>query len=135
MSPTSTNGKICYVELPALDVTRSADFYAKVFGWKIRKRGNGHTAFDDAMGTVSGTWVTGRTRSRPRLLLLVGGRFPPDSASLRTEEESGERTGATPELHSEPGPKHNLPGKTKGRSFNQPQNWLSKKTSSGSKPF
>lgn len=71
MSPTSTNGKICYVELPALDVTRSADFYAKVFGWKIRKRGNGHTAFDDAMGTVSGTWVTGRTPAEPGLLLYV----------------------------------------------------------------
>ncbi len=29
--PTPINGKICYIEMPALDVRRSADFYAKVF--------------------------------------------------------------------------------------------------------
>ena len=32
--PTTINGKICYIEMPALDIRRSADFYAKVFGWK-----------------------------------------------------------------------------------------------------
>ena len=60
MPTTPTNGKICYVEIPALDIRRSADFYAKVFGWRIRKRGDGSTAFDDATGAVSGAWVTGR---------------------------------------------------------------------------
>ncbi len=34
MPSTPTNGKICYIEMPALDIRRSADFYAKVFGWK-----------------------------------------------------------------------------------------------------
>jgi len=33
MPPTTANGKICYVEIPATNVDRSADFYAKVFGW------------------------------------------------------------------------------------------------------
>ena len=46
MPPTLANGKICYIELPAADIRRSADFYAKVFGWGIRQRGNGSTAFD-----------------------------------------------------------------------------------------
>jgi predicted enzyme related to lactoylglutathione lyase len=54
------NGKICYIEMPADDVARSAAFYEKVFGWEIRKRGNGTTAFNDTTGEVSGTWVTGR---------------------------------------------------------------------------
>ena len=36
MPPTVVNGKICYIEIPALDIQRSADFYAKVFGWEIR---------------------------------------------------------------------------------------------------
>jgi predicted enzyme related to lactoylglutathione lyase len=58
--PNSAHGKICYVELPALDVARSAEFYRSVFGWKIRSRGDGATAFDDATGQVSGTWVAGR---------------------------------------------------------------------------
>ena len=72
MAPTPTNGKICYIEIPALDVARSADFYSKIFGWKIRQRGDGHTAFDDSTGQVSGTWVTGRrAAAEPGLLLYV----------------------------------------------------------------
>lgn len=60
MPPTFGHGKICYVEIPATDVARSAAFYEKVFGWKVRRRGDGSTAFDDGVGEVSGTWVTGR---------------------------------------------------------------------------
>ena len=60
MPPTLANGKICYLEMPATDVARSADFYGKVFGWNIRKRGDGSTAFDDTVNEVSGTWVRGR---------------------------------------------------------------------------
>jgi predicted enzyme related to lactoylglutathione lyase len=60
MPPKLGNGKICYVELPATDIARSADFYQKVFGWNIRKRGDGATAFDDGVGEVSGAWVLGR---------------------------------------------------------------------------
>jgi predicted enzyme related to lactoylglutathione lyase len=70
MSPTLANGKICYIEIPAVEISRSAAFYAKVFGWKLRKRGDGHTAFDDATGEVSGTWVTGRNPSREVGLLV-----------------------------------------------------------------
>ena len=60
MTPTLGNGKICYVEMPSSDVQRSTEFYEKVSGWKIRKRGDGAIAFDDGVGDVSGTWVTGR---------------------------------------------------------------------------
>jgi hypothetical protein len=58
--PTRANGKICYLEIPAEDVARSAEFYRTVFGWNIRKREDGVTAFDDSTGEVSGTWVVGR---------------------------------------------------------------------------
>jgi len=58
--PTRTNGKICYIEIPAVDVRRSTEFYEKVFGWHIRTRGDGSIAFDDSVGEVSGTWVLGR---------------------------------------------------------------------------
>ncbi len=58
--PTLANGKICYIEMPAIDIARSADFYKGVFGWNIRKRGDGSTAFDDTTGQVSGAWVLGR---------------------------------------------------------------------------
>ena len=61
MSSQSANGKICYIEIPAQDIARSADFYRRVFGWQIRQRGDGRTAFDDTTGQVSGAWVGGRT--------------------------------------------------------------------------
>jgi hypothetical protein len=71
MPPTLANGKICYIEIPAADVRRSADFYEKVFGWRIRQRGDGHTAFDDPTGEVSGTWVRGRPAAHPGLLIYI----------------------------------------------------------------
>ena len=70
MAPTLANGKICYVEIPAMDLSRSVLFYREVFGWGIRRRGDGSTAFDDAVGEVSGTWVAGRPPSREAGLLL-----------------------------------------------------------------
>ena len=58
--------------MPATDIARSADFYAKVFGWEIRKRGDGSTAFTDTVGQVSGTWSVGRPpASQPGLLVYV----------------------------------------------------------------
>jgi uncharacterized protein len=72
MPPTLANGKVCYIEIPAVDVHRSADFYAQVFGWQIRQRGDGHLAFDDTTGQVSGSWVVGRpAMSEPGLLIYV----------------------------------------------------------------
>jgi predicted enzyme related to lactoylglutathione lyase len=58
--PTIRNGKICYIEMPALDIDRSASFYKTVFDWNIRKRGDGATAFDDTVNEVSGAWVLDR---------------------------------------------------------------------------
>ena len=72
MPPTPANGKVCYVEIPATDVPRSAAFYRAVFGWQIRERGDGRTAFDDTTGEVSGAWVVGRpAASEPGLLVYV----------------------------------------------------------------
>jgi predicted enzyme related to lactoylglutathione lyase len=72
MPPTLANGKICYIEIPSIDVRRSAEFYEKVFGWRMRQRGDGSRAFDDTTGEVSGTWVLGRPPStQPGLLLYV----------------------------------------------------------------
>jgi len=70
--PTLANGKVCYIEIPALDIQASSDFYKEVFGWKIRRRGDGNVAFDDGAGEVSGTWVLGRKAStEPGLLIYI----------------------------------------------------------------
>ena len=72
MPPTLANGKLCYLEIPAVDSDRSARFYRDVFGWTIRQRGDGNTAFDDTVEQVSGAWVTGRPpATEPGLLLYV----------------------------------------------------------------
>ena len=72
MPPTLSNGKICYLEIPARDVARSADFYQKVFDWNMRQRGDGATAFDDAVGEVSGAFVLGRPpASAPGLMIYI----------------------------------------------------------------
>jgi predicted enzyme related to lactoylglutathione lyase len=72
MPPTRANGKICYIEIPATDITHSSEFYQRVFGWNIRKRSDGSIAFDDGVGEVSGTWVLGRPPSaQPGLLMYI----------------------------------------------------------------
>ncbi|HSE34225.1 MAG TPA: VOC family protein [Pyrinomonadaceae bacterium] len=70
MPPTTGNGKICYLEIPGTDIARSVEFYEKVFGWHTRRRGDGSIAFDDGVGEVSGTWVTGRSPSTQVGMLL-----------------------------------------------------------------
>jgi hypothetical protein len=72
MPTTLTNGKICYIEMPANDIQRAAEFYKKVFGWQIRQRGDGSIAFDDTIGEVSGTWVLNRpVAAEPGLLIYI----------------------------------------------------------------
>jgi uncharacterized protein len=58
--PHYGNGKICYIELPSRNIDESSFFYQKVFDWKIRRRGDGSTAFDDGVNEVSGVWRTDR---------------------------------------------------------------------------
>jgi predicted enzyme related to lactoylglutathione lyase len=72
MPPTIGNGNICYIEIPATDVARSAEFYKQAFGWSIRTRGDGATAFDDGVGEVSGAWVLGRPpAATPGLMVYI----------------------------------------------------------------
>jgi uncharacterized protein len=72
MPPTLANGKICYIEIPAIDIRRSAEFYQSVFGWRIRQRGDGSVAFDDTTAEVSGTWVRGRPpATTPGLMVYI----------------------------------------------------------------
>lgn len=72
MPPSFANGKICYIEIPAVDIAASSEFYRKVFGWNIRKRGDGALAFDDSVGEVSGTWVLKRPPAAvPGLMIYI----------------------------------------------------------------
>jgi uncharacterized protein len=71
-SPNYRTGKICYIEIPAIDISESAQFYQRAFGWNIRQSNNGSTAFDDTTGEVSGKWVLGRPPStHPGLVVSI----------------------------------------------------------------
>jgi predicted enzyme related to lactoylglutathione lyase len=70
--PNWRTGKLCYIEIPAADVARSAEFYRQAFGWQLRRRGDGAMAFDDTVGEVSGTFVPGRpSAAEPGFLIYV----------------------------------------------------------------
>jgi predicted enzyme related to lactoylglutathione lyase len=84
----SLNGKICYLELPAADVAASAAFYASVFGWTLRRRGDGSQAFDDTTGAVSGAFVLDRSSwATPGLLFYI--MVDDVAATCRLVEEKG----------------------------------------------
>jgi predicted enzyme related to lactoylglutathione lyase len=71
-SPDYRTGKICYIEIPAIDISQSAQFYQRAFGWHVRRRDDGSTAFDDTVGGVSGTWVLERPPSSvPGLVVSI----------------------------------------------------------------
>lgn len=52
-------GQLSYLQIPALNVRRSAEFYARVFGWNIEHL---HPGFD-APGLI-GQWTTDRSPTR-----------------------------------------------------------------------
>lgn len=90
------HGKICYLEIPANKAEDSAAFYANIFGWKVRPRGDGNLAFDDT-GCVSGTWVKEGDRTpdeRTRTYIMVDNI----SDTLREIEKAGGRV-LTPRTH------------------------------------
>lgn len=68
--PTLGNGKICYIEIPAFDIKISSDFYTQVFGWNIRTRSDGSTAFDDSVNEVSGAFKLYRKPAKEIGLLV-----------------------------------------------------------------
>ena len=88
--PNHASGKICYLEIPANDVSESAAFYEAVFGWRTRTRGDGETAFDDTVGEVSGTWVTGRPPSAEPGITVHIMVDDIEAAVARVEERGGE---------------------------------------------
>ena len=90
MAPHIGDGKICYLEIPTEDVEASARFYASVFGWRMRVRGDGARAFDDAVGEVSGAFVKGRPPSRDVGLLVYVMVADMDAAIGRIVAHGGE---------------------------------------------
>ena len=66
------HGRLSYIQVPAVNVKESADFYVKVFGWKLRGGDDEHLSFTDATGDMIGAWVTDLAPSRrPGILPFI----------------------------------------------------------------
>jgi len=47
METQSNEGRVDYIEFPALDIAKTEAFYAAVFGWKFTGYGPDYTSFED----------------------------------------------------------------------------------------
>jgi predicted enzyme related to lactoylglutathione lyase len=63
------HGGLSYLEIPTIDVNRSAVFYEKVVGWKLDWRAPDDCRFEDSTGHLIGRWVIGRSIAREAGLL------------------------------------------------------------------
>lgn len=86
-SPTSTSGlvhgQLCYLQLPAVDITTSARFYERLFGWRVDPPDSGFEA-----PALIGQWVDERPASPEGG--PVGWIFVHDiEATLRVAEAAG----------------------------------------------
>src|SRR5438105_5715271 len=83
------HGGLSYLEIPAVDVRRSAVFYEKVLGWNVDWRSSDDARFDDGSGYVIGRWMTGRAISREPGLLPYIYVDRIDDAVTRVAEHGG----------------------------------------------
>ena len=66
------HGRLAYIQIPALEVRESAEFYKNIFGWQIRGGSDAHLSFTDAAGDVIGAFVTDRMIStEPGVIFYV----------------------------------------------------------------
>ncbi len=65
------DGKLSYIQIPAVDAAASAEFYRTVFGWEIRGTPE-HVTFADTTGELIGAWMTDRAiSSQPGILPYI----------------------------------------------------------------
>ena len=79
--------RMTYLEIPARDATRTADFYRAVCGWEVEERKPGDYRFSDDDVRLFGRFVTDRGAAAPE----VGQRlyfYVPDVAEALTRAEA-----------------------------------------------
>ncbi len=59
------NGSVCHIELFAWDLKVSAEFYAKLFGWKTSPHDEGYQFWKDPNGNSGGFTTAGAPITNP----------------------------------------------------------------------
>jgi|SRR5215470_1815627 len=85
------DGRIAYVQIPALDVQASARFYADTFGWQLRGGGDTHLSFTDATGDTIGAFVSDRPVPQTAGVVLYIYVHGLDAALERIDYNGGRR--------------------------------------------
>lgn len=83
----SAAGRIVHVNLPALDLARSREFYGTVFGWTFTPNTDGYVLFHDG-GGVDGALTTGAKPAADGVLLFLQVDDIPDAVT-RIEAAGG----------------------------------------------
>ncbi|MCU1276495.1 MAG: Glyoxalase family protein [bacterium] len=89
-NPLARHGGLSYLEIPAIDSSKSAAFYGQVLGWQIDQRTDDDFRFSGADGLLIGRWVSDRVAARePGLVpfMYVDGL---DAAVARVTANGGE---------------------------------------------
>lgn len=84
-STNPIHGQLCYLQIPAVDAMKFAEFYEGVFGWRIERP---HASFD-APGLI-GRWVTDRPVSPSAGPLLWINVDDIDAAAERVRAADGQ---------------------------------------------
>ena len=93
--PTMGNGKVCYIEIPAVDINASVRFYEDVFGWKFQKFEGGPFEYwvvrtgNDRTPGINGGLTRPREGQHPGTINTVA--VPSLDRSIKKIEESGGR--------------------------------------------
>ncbi len=78
---TQTNeGRIDYIEFPALDMAKTKAFYAGVFGWKFTDYGPDYTSFEDGR-LAGGFYKTDKVAAAGPLVVI----YAADLAGMQTK--------------------------------------------------
>src|SRR5207237_9098758 len=87
--------RLTYLELPASDARRTAEFYLAVLGWKIEERAEGDFRFADEGANLIGRWIGGRA-SEPGMVPYFSVERVADAVALGGAHRGG--VGAGPRL-------------------------------------
>jgi uncharacterized protein len=68
----SNDGRMDYIEFPAVDIAKTKSFYAEVFGWKFTDYGPDYTSFED--GRLAGGFSKERQAIQGGPLVVIYGR-------------------------------------------------------------
>ena len=69
MPEKSNDGRVDYIEFPAVDIAKTKSFYGEVFGWKFTDYGPAYTSFED--GRLAGGFSKERKATQGGPLIVI----------------------------------------------------------------